>query len=133
MTVSKTKKFSLLVCLKLFWTPKQKMTAKGKGKGKGKRAPPPPMCLPETTEGEPAPAPPPPPGAKTVDVSVKQLRGYLAKQAELKAKGIDEVIVYSCEFSAWMDDWGKKQRVGGSMITLMTDPMCALAEAPKVK
>merc|ERR1712190_473817 len=98
--------------------------------GKGKRAP--PMQLAET-EGAEEEAPPPPPGASTVEASVKTIRGYLAKQAELKAKGIDEVIIYSCEFSDWMDDWGKKMRVQGSMITLMTDPMCAFTDALKLK
>jgi peroxiredoxin len=45
----------------------------------------------------------------------------LAKQAELKAKGIDEVLVYCVNDGAVMRAWAKDQGVDGSIITFLGD------------
>jgi peroxiredoxin len=50
-----------------------------------------------------------------------QVPGYLAKQAELKAKGVDEVLVYCVNDGAVMKGWAKDQGVEGSMITFLGD------------
>jgi peroxiredoxin/glutaredoxin-related protein len=47
--------------------------------------------------------------------------GYLNQEAELKAKGISEVIIYCCNDGAVMMAWGKNQCVEGSLITMMGD------------
>jgi len=47
--------------------------------------------------------------------------GYLAKQSELKAKGVDEVIVYCVNDGAVMEAWAKDQGVDGSMINFLAD------------
>jgi len=54
----------------------------------------------------------------------------LAKEAELKAAGIDEVIVYCVNDMAVMDAWSDKVGVPPkSIMTMMADPGCALTKA----
>ena len=48
--------------------------------------------------------------------------GYLAAQEELKATGVDEVLVYCVNDGAVMDAWGEDQKIGDSMITFLADP-----------
>lgn len=50
--------------------------------------------------------------------------GYLSKHKELKATGIDEVIVYSVNDGAVMGAWGKQQNISsaGGFVTLWQDP-----------
>jgi len=55
--------------------------------------------------------------------------GYLNKEAELKAKGVAEVIVYCCNDGAVMMAWGKNQGVEGSLITMMGDTQGSLTSA----
>ena len=55
--------------------------------------------------------------------------GYLAKQAELKAKGVDEVLVYCVNDGAVMEGWAKDQKVEGSMITFLADTRSELTKA----
>jgi len=55
--------------------------------------------------------------------------GYLAKQAELKEKGIDEVLVYCVNDGAVMKAWAKDQGVEGSIITFLADTRCEFSEA----
>jgi len=55
--------------------------------------------------------------------------GYLAKQAELKAKGVDEVIVYAVHDAAVMQAWAKDQGVEGSIITFLADTRSELTQA----
>jgi peroxiredoxin len=50
-----------------------------------------------------------------------QVPGYLAKQSELKAKGVDEVLVYCVNDGAVMQAWAKDQKIDGSMITFLGD------------
>jgi len=55
--------------------------------------------------------------------------GYLAKQAEMKAKGVDEVLIYCVNDGAVMDGWAKDQKVAGSMITFLADTRSELTKA----
>ena len=54
--------------------------------------------------------------------------GYLAKQAELKAKGVSDVIVYCVNDSAVMDAWAKDQKVDGSMLSFYEDSASLLTK-----
>lgn len=55
--------------------------------------------------------------------------GYLAKQAELKAKGVDEVLIYCVNDGAVMEGWAKDQGVQGSMVTFLADTRSELTKA----
>ena len=55
--------------------------------------------------------------------------GYLAAQDALKAKGIDEVLVYCVNDGAVMQAWAKDQGVAGSMITFLADTRGELTAA----
>lgn len=55
--------------------------------------------------------------------------GYLEKQDELKAAGIDDVLVYCVNDGAVMTGWAKDQGIDGSMITFLGDPTSKLTEA----
>jgi peroxiredoxin len=46
----------------------------------------------------------------------------LKAAAELKAKGIAEVIVYCVNDGAVMTAWAKQQGIAGSMLTFLADP-----------
>ncbi|KAJ1623965.1 hypothetical protein T492DRAFT_845085 [Pavlovales sp. CCMP2436] len=63
-------------------------------------------------------------GKKTIVVP-----GYLAAQSALKAKGIDEVLVYCVNDGAVMGAWSKDQGVDGSMITFLADTRCEFTKA----
>ena len=54
--------------------------------------------------------------------------GYLAKQAELKAKGVSDVIVYCVNDCAVMDAWGKDQKIDGSMVSFYGDTSSLLTK-----
>jgi len=53
----------------------------------------------------------------------------LAKQAELKAKGISDVITYCVNDGAVMKAWAVDQKVDGSMIQMFGDPRSEVTEA----
>jgi len=55
--------------------------------------------------------------------------GYLAKQAELKAKGVSDVLVYCVNDGAVMSGWAKDQGVEGSIITFLGDTRKELTDA----
>jgi len=55
--------------------------------------------------------------------------GYLARQAELKAKGVSDVLVYCVNDGAVMTAWAQKQGVEGSMVTCLGDPRRELTDA----
>jgi len=57
-----------------------------------------------------------------------QVPGYLKNQAELKAKGVAEVIVYCVNDGAVMAAWAKSQGVEGSMVTFLADPQGKLTK-----
>ena len=69
------------------------------------------------------------PGAFTPTWSTKTVPGYLAKQAELKAKGVSDVIVYCVNDSAVMDAWAKDLQVEGSIVSMYGDSGSLLAKA----
>lgn len=53
-----------------------------------------------------------------------QVPGYLSKQAELKEKGVDEVLVYCVNDGAVMKGWAADQKIEGSIITFLADTSC---------
>lgn len=53
----------------------------------------------------------------------------MAKQAELKKKGVHEVIVYCVNDGAVMGAWAKDQQIEGSMVTFLADTRCELTKA----
>jgi len=53
----------------------------------------------------------------------------LAKQAELKAKGISDVITYCVNDGAVMKAWAADQKVEDSMITMLGDPSSEVTKA----
>lgn len=59
--------------------------------------------------------------------------GYLAKQSELKAKGVDEVIIYCVNDGAVMNAWGKTFDARGSMVEFLADTRCELTNALDLK
>jgi len=65
-----------------------------------------------------------------------QVPGYLSQQAELKAKGVDEVIVFCVNDGAVMKAWEKEQRMAwedpkieDSIITFLADTRREFSEA----
>jgi len=58
-----------------------------------------------------------------------QVPGYLSKQAELKEKGVAEVLVYCVNDGAVMQAWAKDQGLQGSIITFLADTRCEFSEA----
>jgi len=58
-----------------------------------------------------------------------QVPGYLEAQAQLKMRGIDEVLVYCVNDGAVMGAWAKDQGTEESMITMLGDPSRALTDA----
>jgi len=55
--------------------------------------------------------------------------GYLAKQDDLKEKGVSDVIVFCVNDGAVMTAWAKAQNVEGSMISFLGDPGSELTQA----
>lgn len=55
--------------------------------------------------------------------------GYLAKQDELKAKGVAEVIVFCVNDGAVMTGWAEELGVKGSMISCFGDPGSEVTQA----
>lgn len=53
----------------------------------------------------------------------------MAKQDQLKAKGVAEVIVYCVNDGAVMEAWAKDQGVEGSMINFLADTRMDLTKA----
>ena len=68
------------------------------------------------------------PGAFTPTWSSRQVPGYLLKQADLKAKGVSDVIVYCVNDTAVMDAWAKDQKVEGSMLSFYGDSASLLTK-----
>jgi glutaredoxin/glutathione-dependent peroxiredoxin len=68
------------------------------------------------------------PGAFTPTCSMNHLPGFLSKEAEIKAKGIDEIAVTSVNDVFVMDAWAK-QSGGVGKITFLADGIAAFAKA----
>ena len=60
------------------------------------------------------------PGAFTPACSAKHLPGFVEKEAELKAKGIDEVACVSVNDAFVMGAWGRDQKATG-IVRMMAD------------
>ncbi len=52
---------------------------------------------------------------------------YLARQDELRERGVERIYVYCVNDGAVMEAWAADQRVGGSMLTFLADPGGAFA------
>ena len=59
--------------------------------------------------------------------------GYLEAQKDLKALGIDEVIIYCVNDGAVMDAWAEDQGIAGSFVNMMGDPAAELTKALDVE
>jgi len=55
--------------------------------------------------------------------------GYIAKQKQLKAKGVSDVIIYCVNDSAVMGAWAEHYGATGSMISFLADPACEFSKA----
>jgi len=60
------------------------------------------------------------PGAFTPTCSAKHLPGFVAKAAELKAKGIDEIACTAVNDAFVMGAWGKSANAGDA-VTMLSD------------
>jgi peroxiredoxin len=58
-----------------------------------------------------------------------QIPGYLAAQDELKAAGIEEVMVFCVNDGAVMTAWQKDQGADDSLLTFYGDPSAKLTKA----
>jgi glutaredoxin/glutathione-dependent peroxiredoxin len=67
------------------------------------------------------------PGAFTPTCSVKHLPGYVEKGADLKAKGVDEIVCTSVNDPFVMSAWAKSTNAGD--ITMLADGNGEFAEA----
>lgn len=68
------------------------------------------------------------PGAFTPTCSAKHLPGFVEKDAELKAKGIDEIACTAVNDAFVMGAWGKSAGVAGH-VTMLADGNADLAKA----
>jgi peroxiredoxin len=68
------------------------------------------------------------PGAFTPTCSMNHLPGFLAKEAEFKAKGVDEIVVVSVNDAFVMGAWAKHSGAEGK-ITFLADGAAAFAKA----
>jgi peroxiredoxin len=67
------------------------------------------------------------PGAFTPTCSVKHLPGYVEKAAELKAKGVDEIVATAVNDAFVLGEWNKA--AGSPDITMLADGNGQFAEA----
>ena len=68
------------------------------------------------------------PGAFTPTCSAKHLPGYIEKEAELKAKGVDEIVCTAVNDPFVMGAWGKSAGADGK-VTMLADGNGAFAQA----
>ncbi len=68
------------------------------------------------------------PGAFTPTCSAKHLPGFVQKSAEIKAKGVAEVVCVAVNDAFVMDAWAKEQQASGK-VTLLADGSAAFAKA----
>ena len=68
------------------------------------------------------------PGAYTPTCSAKHVPGYVARAAELRAAGIDEIWCVSVNDAFVMGAWGREQKAGGA-VRMMADGSADFAKA----
>ncbi len=68
------------------------------------------------------------PGAYTPTCSAKHVPGYVAKAAEFKAAGVDEIWCVSVNDAFVMGAWGRDQKTGGK-VRMMADGSADFAKA----
>ncbi len=68
------------------------------------------------------------PGAFTPTCSEQHLPGYIEKAAEIKAKGVDDIVCVSVNDAFVMGAWGK-ERGAGEAVTMIADGNGTLAKA----
>ena len=68
------------------------------------------------------------PGAFTPTCSAKHLPSYVDKAAELKAKGVDEIVCTAVNDAFVMGAWGKSANAGAN-VTMLADGNGAFADA----
>ena len=68
------------------------------------------------------------PGAYTPTCSAKHRPGFIEKAAELKAKGVAQIVCLSVNDPFVMKCWGKEQNAGDAVF-LLPDGNCALTKA----
>ena len=68
------------------------------------------------------------PGAYTPTCSAKHVPGYVARVAELRAAGIDEIWCVSVNDAFVMGAWGREQKAGGA-VRMMADGSADFAKA----
>ena len=68
------------------------------------------------------------PGAFTPTCSEKHLPGYIAKAAEFKAAGVDEIWCLAVNDAFVMGAWGRDQKAGGK-VRMIADGDAAFAKA----
>jgi len=75
------------------------------------------------------------PGAFTPTWSSRQIPGYLKAQDELKALGVDEIMLFCVNDCAVMDAWRKDQKCDGedSIIVYYGDPTGAFTKAADIE
>jgi len=68
------------------------------------------------------------PGAFTPTCSNKHLPGFVAKAADIKAKGVDEVVCMSVNDAFVMKAWGEAQNTGDK-VTMLADGNAEFSKA----
>ncbi|MDE1948858.1 MAG: peroxiredoxin [Burkholderiales bacterium] len=68
------------------------------------------------------------PGAYTPTCSAKHVPGYVARAADFKAAGVDEIWCISVNDAFVMGAWGRDQKVAGK-VRMMADGSAAFAQA----
>ena len=68
------------------------------------------------------------PGAYTPTCSAKHVPGYVAKEAEFKAAGVDEIWCVSVNDAFVMGAWGRDQKTAGK-VRMMADGSADFAKA----
>ncbi|CAG1007985.1 Hybrid peroxiredoxin hyPrx5 [Myxococcaceae bacterium] len=68
------------------------------------------------------------PGAFTPTCSARHLPGFVEKAAELRAKGIDQLVCVSVNDAFVMEAWGRERAPGGEVL-LLADGNAAFTEA----
>lgn len=58
-----------------------------------------------------------------------QVPGYVAAEAQLRAKGIDKVLVFCVNDAAVMRAWARDLKIGGTIVEFFADPHRTLTTA----